>query len=76
MSVVAAPQAQYNRGYWLDYLWSFDDVPITEGGYYTGSRGGELIITSADAAVAGDYFVQVSNISGSISSSTATLTVV
>jgi hypothetical protein len=63
-SVVAAGTAP------LSYQWTFN------GGNITGATASSLTITNAQAANAGTYAVVVTNVAGTVTSATATLTVI
>jgi len=57
------------------YAWSLNGAALANGGAVSGATGPTLVITGATSANAGSYACTVSNASGSVPSSTATLAV-
>lgn len=60
----------------LSYQWLFNGTPIVDGSYYSGANEPNLLVTNTPSALAGSYSVVVSNISATVTSSAAVLTVV
>ncbi len=60
----------------LKYQWRFNSTNLTEGGRIVGSTNSVLQVISVRALEVGNYSVVVSNSSGSVTSSNASLTVV
>ena len=60
----------------LSYQWQHEGTNISNGGHYSGATNATLTISNADPNDAGAYKVKVTNTSGFLFSSPATLTVV
>ncbi len=58
------------------YQWSLNGTPLANSGNVSGASSPTLIVTAAAAANAGRYSCTVSNASGTVTSSVATLTVI
>jgi len=58
-----------------DYQWQKDGLNLSDGGHYSGCTTPTLIVASADNNDAASYRCVATNISGSVTSSPATLTV-
>jgi hypothetical protein len=58
-----------------DYQWQKNETNLSDGGHYSGSTTATLTITGADNGDVASYRCLVTNISGSVTSSPATLTV-
>ena len=69
-SVVASGKAP------LSYQWDKNGMALTNGGNLSGSATSNLVLSATTTNDAGNYSVVVTNASGSITSSVATLTVV
>ncbi|MBM7871303.1 putative repeat protein (TIGR02543 family) [Clostridium pascui] len=59
----------------LTYQWSKNGTPLVDGGSVSGANSSTLTITNAQVDDSGDYSVTVTGSGGSVTSSTATLTV-
>src|SRR5882757_2305511 len=57
----------------LTYQWSFNGAPLTDDGHRSGTGTTNLVITNVQAADVSAYRLVVTNMSGSITSSVATL---
>jgi alpha-tubulin suppressor-like RCC1 family protein len=60
----------------LSYQWYFNGNPLTDNGHITGSATVTLSINNVSTGDAGNYTVTISDLTGSVTSSTATLTVI
>jgi YVTN family beta-propeller protein len=58
------------------YQWTLNGAPLTDGGGVQGSQSGTLVVSGATAAQDGAYACTVTNSSGSVSSSAASLSVI
>ena len=58
------------------YQWTFNGVPLSDGGGISGSTDAYLVLGGADAVRAGSYACVVTNASGSTTSATANLAIV
>lgn len=59
----------------LSYQWSKDGVSLTDGNGFSGSTTSNLLIANLQESQAGRYSVTVTNLGGSVTSVTATVTV-
>ena len=59
----------------LNYHWSKDGVPLSNGGIVSGATTYQLVLDGVTSANAGQYRVVVNNIAGSVESTAANLTV-
>jgi len=58
------------------YQWSFNGVPLADGGGVSGAGGATLVISGATSANAGSYTCAAANSSGTVTSAAASLMVV
>ena len=59
----------------LSYQWRFNGSNLADGGQISGSGGATLTVSNVQPANAGSYLVMVTNVAGSATSATATLSV-
>ena len=70
--VVAGPSGPFD---YLAYQWYFGGVPLTDTTQITGSLSPILYVNNISGINEGDYYVQVSNANGFITSSHVTLNI-